>query len=160
MKSTDYCPRAAAMDVYLMGKRNLTGIEVGCDVGAHAEAMLSYLSIERLTLVDIWGNEWCQGFCEGRLSRWQTKTEFIQSSSEDASDKFYNNSFDFAYIDIEHDDPTVKQSLNDWWDKIKFDGILGYRNYTTCRKAIDEFVQANNIRTEIDKYHNEIILFK
>ncbi len=160
MKSTDYYGRAAAMDFYLMGKPDLIGIEVGCDVGAHAMAMLETLSIQKLVLVDIWRREWCKGYCEGRLSRWKTKTEFLEADSIMASTKFYANSFDFIYIDIEHDYATVKGSLMDWWDKLKFGGLLGYRNYSTCQKAIDEFIKVNKVKFEIDKYHNEIILFK
>lgn len=160
MKSTDYAPRAAAMDVYLMGRTNLTGIEIGVDCGAHAHALLEYLNIERLVLVDEWGYDWCKGYCEGRLSKWKTKTEFVKSDSIVASTKFYANAFDFIYIDIAHDYETVKGSLIDWWPKLKEGGVMGYRNYSTCQKAIDEFVLSNTLTAQVDKYHNEVIIFK
>lgn len=162
MKSTDFAPRTAPLEVYLMGRLNLTGIEIGVDAGAHAESLLTYLSIEKLILVDIWENKWVKGFCEGRLSKFKTKTEFILNYSHLCALKFNRNQhkFDFIYVDITHDEQTVKESLYDWFFLLNDNGVMAYRNYTTCQKAIDEFIQAHLIRTEIDSYANEIILFK
>jgi hypothetical protein len=160
MKQTDYCPRAAFMDIYLMDKISLIGAEIGVDAGAHAEAMFTYLDIQKLYLIDTWEKEWVKGYCEGRLTKWKSKTEFIKQDGTIMPEQFNYKSLDFAYIDITHDHETVKKSLNVWFYVIKTGGILGYRNYTTCQKAIDEFVTVNGIKTKIDNYHNEIVMFK
>lgn len=155
MKVTDYCPRAAFMDTKLTGN-DLIGIEVGCDVGAHAEALLTYSNIKTLTVVDLWQNEWCEGYCKGRLSRFGNVT-FVKGTSHNASTKF-DTQFDFIYIDISHDSETVKESLNDWWPLLKVGGVMGYRNYTTCKKEIDKFIADK--KHEISSYHNEIVIWK
>lgn len=155
MKVTDYCPRAAFMDTKLTGN-DLIGIEVGCDVGAHAEALLTYSNIKTLTVVDLWQNEWCEGYCKGRLSRFGNVT-FVKGTSHNASTKF-DTQFDFIYIDISHDSETVKESLNDWWPLLKVGGVMGYRNYTTCKKEIDKFIVDK--KHEISSYHNEIVIWK
>jgi hypothetical protein len=155
MKSTDYAPRSAAMDVYIIP--GMIGVEIGVDVGAHAEAML-LLGVGKLYLVDPWKNERAMGYCEGRLARWFNRVEYLQIDSHKAAKAF--DVQHFAYIDIEHDYETVLQSLNDWWPKVSV--MIGYRNYGRggVAKAVDEFVAANKIRTVVDDYHNEIILFK
>lgn len=163
MKISDYAPRSGALDAHLTGVR-LHGIEVGCDVGAHAEALLRYCSIDKLILVDLWENEFCRGFCMGRLQSqgWKNYVEFLRSDSHGAAQHFASEQFDFIYIDIAHDTDTVAQSLADWWPKLKRGGVLGYRNYTvaTIRPAIDAFVAAGGIRTHYENYHNEMLLFR
>lgn len=153
MKVTDYCPRAAFMDTFINGG---IGIEVGCDVGAHAEALLVYKNIAHLIIVDLWQNEWCEGYCKGRLSKFNNVT-FVKGTSHNAASKF-NTQFDFIYIDIAHDDTTVKESLIDWWPLLKVGGVMGYRNYTTCKKEIDKFILDK--KYEISSYHNEIVIWK
>lgn len=141
MKITDYSPRATPMDSFLIGK-DLVGIEIGTDVGAHAEALLLYCDIQRLFLVDIWDKEYYKGYCQGRLRWYQNKIVYIHQDSHKASLCEYTP-FDFMYIDIPHDYATVKQSLEDWWPKLKEGGILGYRNYAPAMpevmQAVDDF---------------------
>jgi len=164
MKDTDYAPRAAFMDTFLTGQ-NLTGAEIGCDVGAHAEAILKYCDIKQLYLVDLWLKEYYRGYCEGRLhsAGFKNNVLLFQSSSEQAS-IFINAPFDFIYIDISHEYETVKTSLEDWWPKLIKNGLLGYRNYSEAnmelKRAVDEFVLKHNIKTQVSTYHNEIVLFK
>lgn len=165
MKSSDYAPRAGALDSHLKG-RNLIGVEVGCDVGAHAEALLRYCDVAQLTLIDLWEKEFYRGYCQGRLQSqgWKNNVDFIQATSHVASSRFDTLHFDFIYIDIEHDYDTVRESLEDWWPKLKFGGILGYRNYSASnhgvKQAIDEFVAQYQIESQYEKYHAEMLMFK
>lgn len=146
MKITDYCPRAAPFDSYLIGK-NLVGLEVGTDVGAHAHAMLLHCSIEKLYLVDIWDNDYYRGYCQGRLDSagFKHRVELFTCESHTAIKRFEVESLDFIYIDITHDYDTVRQSLYDWWPRLKKGGVLGYRNYASSNKdlsrAIEEFMK-------------------
>lgn len=165
MKITDYAPRAGALDTYLTGTQ-LIGIEVGCDVGAHAEAMLQYCDINKLYLVDLWTNDFYRGYCMGRIlsKGWKNNVEFIQSTSHIASEKFKSETFDFIYIDIAHDEKTVWESLEDWWPKLKKGGILGYRNYSPSNKGVtptlNKFTQKYALRFNVEEYHSELIIFK
>lgn len=159
MKQTDYCPRAAFMDTLLTGN-DLIGAEIGVDVGAHAEALLTYCNIKELHLIDVWEKEYCHGYCIGRLLKFRTKVFDHKQFSFVASQLFNDETFDFIYLDQLHDYDSVKMDLNLWFPKLKKSGIIGHRNYTTCQKAIDEFVASNKIKTQTDRYHNEIILFK
>lgn len=159
MKITDFCPRAAPMDTYLKGT-NLTGVEVGCDVGAHAEALLTYCSIEKLHLIDLFESKYCEGYCEGRLARWQHRIQLHKGTSHEIAWKLVACSFDFVYIDISREPEIVTQSLVDWWKLVKKGGVLGYRNYSEVKEPVDTFVSANRIEFKIDDYHNEIILIK
>jgi predicted O-methyltransferase YrrM len=163
MKISDYAPRAGGLDAHLSGV-GLVGIEVGCDVGAHAEALLAYCSLKRLVVVDIWTNPYCQGYCAGRLQTkgYMKQVELVKADSHAASAQFRVEEFDFAYIDIEHDSETVAQSLEDWWPKLKPRGLLAYRNYSkgTIKPVLDAFVERHQLRFIVENYHNEIILFK
>lgn len=157
MKITDYSPRAAFMDAHLKGF-NLVGVEVGCDVGAHAEALLIYTNTAFLYLIDLFENEWCEGYCTGRLARWQHKVKVIKNTSESQSAHYTGKLFDYVYIDILHDEKTVSVSLSDWWPLIKAGGLMGYRNYSACKTAIDKFVVGKKYL--ISEYHNEIVIWK
>lgn len=142
MKITDYSPRATPMDSFLTGK-DLVGLEVGTDVGAHAEALLLYCDIQKLHLVDIWDKEYYKGYCEGRLRWHRHKIEYVHLDSHGASLLGDWPALDFIYIDIPHDYKTVMQSLEDWWPHLKDGGVMGYRNYgpgmPEVVKAVDDF---------------------
>lgn len=154
MKVTDYCPRAAPFDSKLSGL-GLIGVEVGVDVGAHAQALLEYCGIDSLTLVDPWPNPYCRGYCEGRLAALGFRPRFtmMQDTSVKAGAKFADESLDFIYIDQEHGGPSVTADLEAWWPKLKPGGILGYRNYTKSptplSEAVDAFVLGNHLVSEV-----------
>lgn len=157
MKLTDYAPRAAFLDTKLTGF-DLIGVEVGCDVGAHAEALLLFTNTRYLYLIDTFDNPWCEGYCFGRLAGFNHKVKIIKNTSESQAAHYKAGIFDYVYIDIEHDEASVTGSLNDWWPTLKSGGIMGYRNYSSCKGAIDKFVHGK--RYEISEYHNEIVIWK
>lgn len=169
MKLTDHAPRAAFMDTFL--SPDATGIEVGCDCGAHAQALLEYAHVKFLHVIDLFENPWCEGYCTGRLSRWSNRVKVHKGSSHDIACTFNPQvplqkgshtepamQVDFIYIDILHDPITVRESLTDWWPLLKPGGILGYRNYTSCKVGIEPFLAGK--RFQIDGYCNEIVIFK
>lgn len=167
MKPTDFAPRVTPFITYLKG-RNLTGVEVGCDVGAHAEAILTYANVEKLYLVDRFDNPNLYWYLKGRLetkSHCRQKFEIINTDSHSACKELENEKFDFIYVDITHDYSSVRLSLIDWWALLKRGGVLGYRNYCENNidiiKAINEFTNENNIQNKrVESYQAEIILWK
>ena len=162
MKSTDFAPRTSALCAILNGY-NLIGVEVGADVGAHAESLLTYCDIRLLTLIDPWLNPICEGYCAGRLSRWVHKVKMRKQLSREAVPAFDDESLDFVYLDQEHDYVSVREDLTIWWRKIKPGGLLALRNYapsnTGIVEAVKQFLHGGK-RHEIDKYHAEILIFK
>ncbi len=153
MKPTDYAPRATAFDLHI--QPGTTGVEVGCDVGAHAEAILKYRQPGLLSVIDTWDNPWCEGYCFGRLREYPN-VKLYKGESHNLSGRF--GELDFVYIDITHDTETVLQSLKDWWGCLKVGGVMGYRNYSTCKETIDKWVKGKEFK--VMDYYNEIIIWK
>lgn len=169
MKPTDFAPRVTPFITHLTGK-NLIGVEVGCDVGAHAEAILTHASVDKLYLVDRFDNPNLYWYLKGRLEtkpNCRQRFEIMNMDSYRAAREldYMKEGFDFVYIDITHDADTVLQSLNDWWPLVKKGGLLGYRNYSDTysevKKAVDlffDFVPSKS--TKVESYQAEIIIWK
>lgn len=162
MKVTDYCPRAAPFDSYLTG-RDLIGVEIGVDVGAHAEALLTYCPVAMLFLVDIWPNPRMAGICEGRLWRFGRRTEMVARRSVDAAAQLGSAApFDFVYVDQEQGAESVAADLRAWWPLLKRGGALGHRNYTDrdtpLDRAVDAFVAEHGPTRHVET--GEIVLIK
>jgi hypothetical protein len=165
MKITDYAPRSGALDAHLTGT-DLTGIEVGADAGAHAEALLRYCSVRHLTVVDIWDHEFYRGYCMGRLQvqGWKNRTAFLQMTSHQAAQEIRADSLDFVYLDIGFSYDLISEALVDWWPKLRAGGMMGCRNYSPATpengRAINEFVELHGLKTAFERFHGEIVLFK
>lgn len=170
MKITDYAPRTATFDKHLTGS-NLVGVEIGVDVGAHAESLLSYNpNIKKLHLIDVWEKPIYQGYCWGRLDTkgFMHKISMHKMTSIEASSLpvFKGDYiFDFIYLDQFQGYDSVKFDLSAWWPKLKSGGVLGQRNYSSSNeglmRAIDEFLENTQTKDVVlDKYANEIIIFK
>lgn len=161
MKSTDYCPRAAPFDAHLIGE-NLVGVEVGVDVGAHAEALLRFCDVSMLHLIDPWPNQYSLGFCEGRLTGFRRRYQRHIGPCEMFFELFGLESLDFVYVDEEHDGDTARLELERWWPRLKIGGILGYRNYSSVHVAmkleIDTLCERIGIPNVVEV--GEIVLFK
>lgn len=166
MKVTDYSPRAAPFDHYLRYGRRLVGAEIGVDVGAHAEALLRHVDIERLYLIDPWEREYQWGFCDGRLSvlGFRGRFEILPKKSLVAAKQFKPASLDFLYFDQEHETAVVAADLETWFPILKVGGHLGYRNYGNTAKgltgAVDAFVARMAPRLEAHREDGEIVLAK
>ena len=164
VKITDYCPRAAPFDSYLKG-RELVGVEVGVDVGAHAEALLTYGPVAMLHLIDPWPKDYFRGYCDGRLSRFRGRYRLWPGTSMECVKGFFADTLDFVYIDQEHDAESVAADLRAWWPLLKSGGVLGLRNYTArdtpLDRAVDAFVGGSRA-AEITRHVEsaEIVLVK
>lgn len=164
MKPTDYCPRAAPFDVYLRG-RDLVGVEIGVDAGAHAEALLRHVDIAQIYLIDRWPKDYHFGYCEGRLSALGFRSRFtmVQEPSALAAARFREGSLDFVYCDEARDAETVTGNLARWWPLLKSGGLLGYRGYAAgypVAVALDRFVAAHPHVTRHIEPGEEMMLVK
>lgn len=164
VKVTDYAPRAAPFDSYLRTRENLVGVEIGVDVGAHAEALLRYCPVRLLYLVDPWPRDYAYGYCEGRLHAqgYAHRVRPLRMLSIHAVKEFKDHTFDFIYIDQVQDGDVVTRDLHDWWPKLKVGGLLGHRNYAPVnaglKDALDTFVRDHAITAQHEV--SEIILVK
>lgn len=155
--------RPGLLDIYLTNK-NLVGVEIGVDAGAHAESLLLNCDIDKLHLVDSWDRDFMYGFCVGRLStrEFRNKVNFIKKDSIKASLDIKDKSLDFIYFDAEHDYELVKKDFEHWICKLKDVSIISVRGYSMfegVRRATDEFLEGKGLCTEVSEYHNEIIIW-
>lgn len=166
MKITDYAARSAPFDSYIRYLYNARGVEVGVDVGAHAEALLRYCPVAHVTLIDTWPKDYAYGYCEGRLSTWGFRPRFamIREPSETAVNNFEVGSLDFVYLDQFQGFESVAKDLRLWWPRVKRGGVLGQRNYVAGAndglvKAADEFAEAHKVEMEVHREPAGEIIF-
>jgi hypothetical protein len=164
VKKTDYAPRVAPFDAWLRHGRNLVGVEVGVDAGAHAHALLQHTDTAMLYLVDPWPREYIKGYCEGRLLGFWPRFSMVQHSSERAAQLLICVMLDYAYFDEERTANVTFANLRRWWPLLKPGGHLGYRGYAAgheVKEGVDRFVEQMPGQLRVDIVHGEeIILVK
>jgi len=135
----------------------LVGCEIGSFRGWNAFNILHYLPIEKLYLVDLYGQY--PGYkmqtepddnliaCKKHLKKYKDKVVFIKKLSEDAVDDVPE--LDFCYIDANHSYEYVKKDINLYYPKIKKGGYIGGHDFHISAlgvvTAVLEFVKANNL---------------
>lgn len=144
------------MDKFMVkqNKKNLIGLEIGVHRGEHSYNMLRLLDIKRLFLVDPYlpsfkrNKHYAKAY--SILRKWRDKTRFIINKSEDASDIFNDNYFDFVYIDGDHGYKSVKRDIELYYQKVKKNGVLGGHDFCgscpdVCR-AVIEFTDRKGLK--------------
>ena len=139
-------------------KKDLIGAEVGVKHGDHAIQMLEYLSIKHLYLIDIWSSWVLQEKNEKynykevpkndyeriiqRLKPYSNIT-FIREESVKAAQQFKDATFDFIYIDGNHNCDSVLADLYVWERKIKSGGVICGHDYKwyNVKDAIDIYLK-------------------
>ena len=138
------------------GNRLLIGCEIGVNLGHGARAILEYLNIKKLYLIDPY-----KPYTEGRyqydytknynaakttLHKHKEKIQFIKEESSKAYNKITDNTLDFIYIDGNHSYKYVRDDIRLYFDKVKTGGIFGGDNYHATYhdgvvKAVNEFIR-------------------
>lgn len=80
--------------------------------------------------------------------------KLVKGYTYNAVSQFQDNSFDFLYIDADHSYEGVSTDLNDWFCKVKENGIIAghdYFNWTSAYKfgvveAVNEFISKHNVQ--------------
>jgi len=137
----------------IYGNKQIIGVEIGVHDGSHAVELNENLNIAPLYLVDIWENFSQEGLnCNYNFSYEITKNKFkdnknimiIKGDSVEIAKEFKYKSFDFVYIDANHQYEYVKKDIEAWYPKIKIGGYLTGHDYggywTGVKKAVDEFI--------------------
>jgi hypothetical protein len=160
------------------------GVEVGVHLGHFSETILENWRGKQLWLVDPWRHldDYLDSFnasdavmkrrgvlTRKRLARFGNRTGWVRERSEQAVDRFDDESCDFVYIDANHGIDHVRNDLRQWYPKVKQGGLFAGHDYFDAladenleplfcgtaakgdltsygvKSAVDEFVAANRI---------------
>jgi len=139
----------------LEDKKDLIGVEIGVDRGLNAENMLENLDIKTLYLIDPYdvsdgiigiGCQMSQEQCieiekeaRERLSKYEDKIVWIKGKSSDVYTQIPDN-LDFIYIDGNHRYDSVKEDINNYFNKVKEGGLVAGHDYAfeQVKSAVDE----------------------
>lgn len=114
-------------------------VEVGVNVGVHAEVMYALLRPDVLYLIDPWYGG--QRPIVNDKFKYKSNVMLMQEYSESAAKKFEVEFADLIYIDANHVYKDVKLDLNCWYPKLKIGGMLcGHdANREEVYEALEEF---------------------
>jgi len=140
----------------------LRGVEIGVHRGSHAAEILKSLPMVELVLVDPWRAYSTDGkmyndqqFQDSAYSHVLSslandpRVRIIRERSSDASSRFSDAYFDFAYIDGDHSYEAVSQDLRLWWPKVRFRGVLAGDDYKPKFPGVMQAVTEFAVRQEI-----------
>lgn len=157
--------------IEFIGERNrenraLTGVEIGVFRGINAHAILSFLPIKKLYLVDPYlkyeeyDETWIPGHsqenfnndyitAERRLEKFRDKIQFVKLKSSKAA-RLIPDKLDFCYVDGNHAYEYVKLDIETYYPKLRAGGILGGDNfevkYQGVARAVLGFVDGRNLK--------------
>ena len=87
------------------------------------------------------------------LSKYLDIITIIKGKSQEVFNQLEDNHFSMIFIDAAHEYESVKLDINNFYHKLKQNGIFAGHDYgeTTAGvgKAVDEFVEENNLKLEI-----------
>lgn len=155
------------------------GVEIGVDEGDFSAQILEVAEPRKLYLMDPWEHhndatyrESCYGGLErGQremnekydkvLGRFQKEISYskiiIHRAYSDVMEGFEDGSFDWAYIDANHQYEFVAADLERCHRKVKSSGVIlgddyGIRGWfdSGVAKAVDEFVNENSLKLRVD----------
>jgi SAM-dependent methyltransferase len=127
------------------------GVEVGVEVGNNALEISKYYN-GKIICVDKWDNE--ESFIEAKRKLHGENFIIKKMLSIDAAKEFEDGSFDWIYIDGNHEYLSVKEDINVWYPKLRNGGIFSGHDYCNVVnfgviKAVDEFAKLNNYEIEL-----------
>lgn len=165
--------------------KNCVCAEVGVWKGEFSQKILDHLNPQKLYLIDPWlyqpsyKESWYGGgeaksqddmdkiysYVVERLKN-DSRIKILKISSVEAQKTFSYQYFDFIYIDGNHLYEFVKQDLELFYGKVKSNGFIVGDDYNSpnswwqdgVTKAVDEFVEKNNLKLIIE--NNQFIIRK
>ncbi len=150
-------------------ERELIGVEIGTFRGINAHAILSFLSIKKLYLIDpylqyeeyveAWIPDHSQtdfnedyAIAKRKLRKFRDKINFVKLKSDEAIEisHLIPDGLDFVYIDGNHAYEYVKKDIELYYPKMRQGGILGGDNFETefegVPQAVLEFVDQTGLK--------------
>ena len=159
-KSTKYAKKH--FDLIYGFNYKLNVCEVGSYTGMNAGNILNVLPVNKMYIVDGWEEGYAgtnvEKSCRKYLSWRKNQVVIIKKLSDEAVDDIPDDSIDFLYIDADHSYEWVKKDLNNYWGKVRENGIIGGHDYTgLCPdviKAVNEFAEERGLHlfTRLEDY--------
>lgn len=123
-------------------------VELGVASGSFSELLLETNPTIKLFSIDRWTDhhdEREKQEAERRLARFYKRSEILHSPFSEAVIWFPDEYFDLIYIDgYAHTGQENGQTLDDWWPKLKSDGIFSGHDYDKkwpiMIEVVDNFV--------------------
>lgn len=161
----------------LLDERGLQGwgAEIGVFRGQFSEHLLANWHGELLISIDPWIEQDPGAYvdktnasqpeqearyweaCE-RLARFGSRSQIWRMTSAEAASRVDNELLDFVYIDARHDEASVTEDLETWWDKVRPGGIISGHDYIDgvrkatlfgVKSAVDAFFAAHNLPVQV-----------
>lgn len=152
---------------------NFKAAEIGVSSGLNAISLLKNTNVGKLYLIDPYtayiDNDICFYMNDDLITTWNQTQEqqdikyydmiknitpyldrvvVIRESSFGAARSFTDGYFDYIYIDGCHNEESVSLDISLWYPKVVKGGVFAghdYPAYNGVRKAVDDFVQKNNL---------------
>jgi len=67
--------------------------------------------------------------CINNIRPYENRAFMLRMPSNEAVHLFQNNTIDFVYIDANHEYSAIKQDIEQWYPKVKYNGILSGHDY-------------------------------
>lgn len=144
---------------------DLTGCELGVCKGFTLRHFLDLApQITKVYAVDSWTPymDWWGPVTQQMVDNWREyamtlldpymdKIELLEMDATMAASYIPDQSLDYIFIDGDHSYSAVVRDLDNYWDKVKTDGIFAGHdwNLPAVNQAVNEFRQKNNITSEI-----------
>ncbi len=146
----------------LIGKLDLTGLEIGVASGTNAFRIMTNLSIKKLYLIDPWCGylgldghgvigdikiaEVCYANTKKIMVEFGDKVQIIRGFSEDVVNTILND-LDFVYIDGNHRYEWVNKDIRNYYPKLKLGGQFAGHDFKKgepgVKKAVEEYFGEN-----------------
>jgi len=139
----------------------ITMVEVGSDLGNNAKNILKQVPIEKLYLVDPYFDGYADKkgdvrfiYAQNNLKPYQKTIEFIRATSEEATQRFEDESIDAIYIDGNHKYEYVLQDINLWLPKVRTGGFIGGHDFAGHTQgviqAVTEYVNEHDLWDKLE----------
>ena len=135
------------------GKEDLIGAEIGVQAGRMASRMLGWESLKEYWCIDTWRSydhiprqdthDKCFHNFLQRASLHPGVVRILTLTSEQAAKNFPDETFDFVFIDADHDYEEVANDILYWGRTVKVGGYLcghdyGHKHCKGVKQAVDE----------------------
>lgn len=145
--------------------------EIGVREGFLSDHILSHSKVEKYYAID---NNHQYNYVRHIKDKYWDRFIIIEGTSPDCANNYYDDFFDFIYIDAGHSYKAVKADLNGWWPKLKIGGLFIGDDYWPdhpnrdepdgygVMSAVNEFMQENKQNLFIsgcDKGPNDFVEF-
>lgn len=158
-------PFTRFLKTYYKDRKKLIGCEIGVWNGNNARNIMDSVNVERMYLIDPYITEYDindkivenrlkynkNAFYQAKkiLKKYGDKCKFILEKSENAFDIIPDfESFDFIYLDGNHNYKFVKKDIDLYFPLVKVGGVFGGHDYLLwngVHKAVDDFLNEQNL---------------